>query len=504
MATALLSLLQQSWQELQKIPFNPLLSLVFVIPFLYVFKRSRSVKPNLPPSPPKLPIIGNLHQLGTLPHRSLQALSNKYGPLMFLYIGSAPTLVVSSAEMAREMMKTHDIIFSNRPQSIAAKILLYGCKDVGFSPYGEYWRQARKISVLELLSIKSVQSFQYVKEEEVEVLINKIRDTCLKGGAVNLTEMFITTSNNISSRCILGRKFEEENGKSRFGELSRRIMVLFVAFSFGDFFPSFGWIDVLTGLTPSLKAISRELDALFDRVIEEHQTQNSDDDQSNKLDFVEILLRLQKKSTLDFELTNDNLKAIIMGMFVGGSDTTSTTLEWLMAELIKNPNIMNRVQKDVRKVVGQKSKIDANDINQMDYLKYILKETLRLHPPAPLSLPRETSASVKFRGYDIPPKIRVFINLWAIQRDPTVWERPEEFLPERFKDNPVDFKGQDFEFIPFGGGRRGCPGLTFGVTSVEYVIANILCWFDWRLPSDIVHGEDFDMSEVTTKITHIF
>jgi hypothetical protein len=158
MATALLSLLQQSWQELQKIPFNPL-SLVFLIPFLYVFKRSRSVKPNLPPSPPKLPIIGNLHQLGTLPHRSLQALSNKYGPLMFLYIGSAPTLVVSSAEMAREMMKTHDIIFSNRPQSIAAKILLYGCKDVGFSPYGEYWRQARKISVLELLSIKSVQSF---------------------------------------------------------------------------------------------------------------------------------------------------------------------------------------------------------------------------------------------------------------------------------------------------------------------------------------------------------
>jgi cytochrome P450 len=183
-------------------------------------------------------------------------------------------------------------------------------------------------------------------------------------------------------------------------------------------------------------------------------------------------------------------------MFVGGSDTTSTTLEWLMAELIKNPNIMKRVQKEVRKVVGQKSKIDANDINQMDYLKYILKETLRLHPPAPLSVPRETSASVKFRGFDIPPKTRVFINLWAIQRDPTVWERPEEFLPERFKDNPVDFKGQDFEFIPFGGGRRGCPGLTFGVTSVEYVIANILCWFDWRLPSDIVHGEDFDMSEV--------
>jgi cytochrome P450 len=304
---------QQSWlQELQKIPFNPLLSLVFLIPFFHVFKRITRSKTNLPASPPKIPIIGNMHQLGKLPHRSLQALSNKYGPLMFMYLGNVPTLVVSSAEKAKEMMKTHDIIFSNRPQSTAAKILLYGCKDVGFSPYGEYWRQARKISVLKLLSIKSVQSFLYVKEEEVEVLINKIRNKCLKGGAVNLTEMFITTSNNISSRCILGRKFEEENGKSKFGELSRRIMVLFVAFSFGDFFPSFGWIDVLTGLIPSLKAISRELDALFDRVIEEHKTQNSDDDQPNKLDFVEILLRLQKNSMLDIELTKDNLKAIIM------------------------------------------------------------------------------------------------------------------------------------------------------------------------------------------------
>jgi cytochrome P450 len=183
-------------------------------------------------------------------------------------------------------------------------------------------------------------------------------------------------------------------------------------------------------------------------------------------------------------------------MLVGGSDTTSTTLEWLMAELIKNPNIIKRAQEEVRKVVGQKSKIDANDINQMDYLKCILKETLRLHPPVPLSLPRETSANVKFRGYDILPKIRVFINLWAIQMDPTVLERPEEFLSERFKVNPVDFKGQDFEFIPFGGGRRGCPRLTFGITSVEYAIANILCWFDWRLPSVSVHREHLDMSEV--------
>jgi len=309
---ALLPSVQQSWQELHKIPFTPLLSLVFLISFLYVFKCIRSGKSNLPPSPPKLPIIGNLHQLGALPHRSLQVLSKKYGSLMFLHLGNAPTLVVSSADMAREIMKTHDVIFSNRPKTTAANIILYGCQDIAFSPYGEYWRQARKISVLELLSLKSVQSFQYVREEEVEELINKIRRSCLKGVSVNLSEMLIATSNNIASRCILGQKFEEENGKSRFGKLSRRVMVLFVAFCFGDFFPSLGWIDVLTGLIPSLKATFRELDAFFDQVIEEHETKKSDDHQPNKLDFVNILLRLQKNSMLDFELTKDNLKAILM------------------------------------------------------------------------------------------------------------------------------------------------------------------------------------------------
>ena len=181
---------------------------------------------------------------------------------------------------------------------------------------------------------------------------------------------------------------------------------------------------------------------------------------------------------------------------MAGTETSSTVLEWLMAELIKNPRVMKRAQEEVRRVVSKKLKIDVNDISKMNYLKCILKETVRLHPPVPLLLPRETLTSVNIGGYDIPPNTRVVTNAWAIQMDPKVWERPEEFLPERFEGNSADFKGQDFEFIPFGGGRRGCPGLTFGVASVEYVAANILYWFDWKLPGDNVKGEDLDMSEV--------
>ncbi|KAK7851401.1 psoralen synthase [Quercus suber] len=442
---ALLLLLQQSWQELHKLSFqlNPLLSLLILFTFLYVFKHIRSDKPNLPPSPPKLPFIGNLHQLGTFPHRSLQALSKKYGPIMHLDLGHTPTLVVSSVAMAREVMKTQDIIFSNRPKTTSANIFLYGCTDVAFSSYGEYWRQAKKICVLELLSLKRVQSFQYVRDEEVAILINNICESCLQEASLNLSDMLIATTNNIVSRCVLGQKFEGD-GKSGFGHLSRRIMELFTAFCLGDFFPFLKWIDVLTGIVPSMKATFRELDAFFDEVMEEHKMTKSNEENPSNKDF--------------------------------------------------------RAQEEVRRIVGKKSKIVVNDITQMDYLKCVIKETLRLHPPIPLMVPRETSTSVKFGGYDIPPKTRVFVNSWAVHRDPEVWDRPEEFLPERFIDNPIDFKGQDFELFPFGCGRRACPGYTFGVASIEYVVANLLYWFDWRLPNPSVKGEDLDMSEVSALV----
>jgi cytochrome P450 len=180
-------------------------------------------------------------------------------------------------------------------------------------------------------------------------------------------------------------------------------------------------------------------------------------------------------------------------MFVGGTDTTSTTMQWAMAELVKNPSIMKKAQEEVRRVVGEKSKVDEADIDQMDYLKCIVKETLRLH--APLMITRGSSAIAKLEGYDIPPKTIILINAWAIQRDPKLWDRADEFLPERFVNNPIDFKGQHDQFIPFGMGRRGCPGKSFAITEAEYVLANLLYWFDWELP-DGANREDLDMSEV--------
>ncbi|KAF7838269.1 cytochrome P450 71A1-like [Senna tora] len=421
------------------------LSLFCLIITILVFKfiTSRRSKCDVPPSPPKLPFIGNLHQLGTLPHRSFRTLSHKYGPLMLLHLGQTPTLVVSSADIAREIFRAHDVVFSNRPQTVAAKIFFYGCKDVGYVRYGEEWRHKRKICVLELLSLNRVRSFQYIREEEVAELVSKIREACAEN--INVTEMLIGASNNIVSRCVLGHKYDAPHGRSSFGDVARKVMIQFAHFSFGDFFPCLWWMDYVTGFIPKLKATFRELDAFFDE-----------------------------------------------DMFVAGNDTSSTALEWAMTELVRNPSIIRKAQEEVRRVVGDKSKVEEIDVKQMKYLECVVKETLRLHPPAPLLAPRETRSTVKIRGYDIPPKTSVYINAWAIQRDPEVWERAEEFVPERFENSEIDFKGQDFEFIPFGAGRRGCPGILFGVASIEYVLANLLYWFDWKLPGS---AQDIDMTE---------
>ena len=190
-------------------------------------------------------------------------------------------------------------------------------------------------------------------------------------------------------------------------------------------------------------------------------------------------------------------------MLAVGNDTTSTVADWLIAELARNPRVMKKAQEDVRRVVGVKANVEINDINQMNHLKCVIKENLRLHPPAPLLAPRETTSSVQIRGYDIPAKTKVMVNAWAIQREPNLWDKPDEFIPERFENNPIDFNGQDFQFIPFGFGRRRCPGLAFGIVTIEYLIANLLYWFDWKMPNDGgLLAEDMNMSEVCGITVH--
>ena len=309
----LLHPLQQWWPQLYCAPlFYPIVvSFLLILFSFYVFKLVTRTNPIFPPSPRKLPIIGNLHQLGRELHQSLQAISEKHGPLVLLHFCSVPTLIVSSAELAKHIMKSNDSVFHGRPRMKAADILFYGSSDLAFCPYGKYWRQAKKICVLELLSLRRVQAFQFVREEEVEEMINKIRVCCRNGDPVKLGEMLSTISYNIVSRSAIGRKYGEEDGKESFGDLAKRAMELIGAFNFEDLVPYLGWMDVLTGFQGRVRKTVKAFHSLVDEVIEEHQ-QSNHDNHSDKKDFADILLHLQKDEQFDINLTENNLKAILL------------------------------------------------------------------------------------------------------------------------------------------------------------------------------------------------
>ncbi|KAK9117350.1 hypothetical protein Sjap_016297 [Stephania japonica] len=417
---------------------------------------------------------------------------------MLLHFGQVPVVVVSSPVMAEEILKTHDAVFANRPSMTTAKILLYGCVDIGFAPYSEYWRQMRKICVMELLSVRRVKTFKRMREEEVACLIESIYGSSLIGASVDLTAMSHTLSTDILCRCAFGRKYGDD-GQDRFANLPKELMSHLLSFSFADLIPSLGWLDTVTGLIRRLKKTARELDSFLEQVIEEHIIQkSSSNDLDKEKDFVDLLLQIQEDedSKISINLTHDNIKALILNMFVAGAETSATVTEWAMSELIRNPKIMKKAKEEVRRVVREKDKlkVDEEDIQEMDYMKCVIKETLRLHPPGPTLMPRESSESVNIHGYLLPPKTRVMINAWAIQRDPDIWSCAEEFIPERFTSSNFDFKGLYFEYLPFGAGRRMCPGISFGSAVVELNLANLLYWFDWQMPGG-ADEKELDMTE---------
>lgn len=165
-----------------------------------------------------------------------------------------------------------------------------------------------------------------------------------------------------------------------------------------------------------------------------------------------------------------------------------------MSEMLKNPKVLERAQAEVRQVFDATKQVDETGLHKLTYLKMVIKETLRLHPPAPLLVPRECREHCQIKGYTIRPGTRVIVNAWAIGRDPRFWPEPERFKPERFEDSSVDFKGADFEYIPFGAGRRSCPGMMFALPNMELPLAQILYHFDWQLADGLRH-EELDMSE---------
>ncbi|XP_027341752.1 cytochrome P450 71D9-like [Abrus precatorius] len=480
--------------SLQNLPSPAILTfLFFFIVFSIVWKtKAQPSSSKLPPGPPKVPIIGNMHQLGAMVHHGLAKLSKQYGPLIHIKLGGLSTIVVSSPEMAKEIMKTRDIIFANRPHLLAADVITYGSKGMTFSPYGSYWRQMRKICTFELLTAKRVESFQSIRQEEAS---NLVKEICLnEGSSINLTKFINSTSYGLTSRLALGGKTEDQEA---YIALMDDVSKVVAGFSIADLFPSIGVLKVLTRIKSKAEKLHQEVDRILEKILRCHMEPSSETKGTKEKegeDLVDVLLKLQKQNNLEHPLSNSVIKAIMLDIFSAGSDTSSKTIEWAMSELVKNPSVMEKAQAEVRRVYNEKGYVDEQILHELKYLRSVIKETLRLHPPVPLLLPRECYERCEINGYEIPAKSKVIVNAWSICRDPNYWNEAEKFYPERFLDSSIDYKGADFQFIPFGAGRRMCPGTTFAIANVEILLANLLFYFDWKMPNGN-KPEELDMSE---------
>ncbi|KAK8918728.1 Cytochrome P450 71D7 [Platanthera zijinensis] len=386
-------------------------------------------------------------------HQILSRLSAIHGPIMGLKLGEIGAVVVSSAAAAKEILKTHDISFASRPIYSSIKVITYGGKDIASAPYGGFWRQMRRLCLLELLSAKRVQSFRYIREEDISNLIQSIAGAAASSVSVNLNDEISQLSGNIIARAVVGfqRKLEE---------------------------------------------CHQNLEQIREEIIKERRKNQESLRPFAVDDIIEVLLRIQVENNLQIPLTDDHIIAVISDLLVAGSNPTSTTLVWAMSELIRNPAVKCKAQSEVRERFGRgmpntMAEEELMSGDKLSYLKLVIKETMRLHPPTPLLLPRENPERCEVMGYEIPAKTMVMVNAWAMGRDSNNWDEPDAFRPERFDgSDDAGFKGMQTKFIPFGEGRRICPGMSFALAVVEMTLAHLLYYFDWKY-----FGGELDMTE---------
>ncbi|XP_031498909.1 geraniol 8-hydroxylase-like [Nymphaea colorata] len=462
-----------------------ILWLCILLPSLYIFNLIRFRKTSkLPPGPVGFPVVGSLFELGSMPNESLARLSQLHGPLMALQLGFITTVVVSSAEMAEQVLHKHDQAFAGRTVGDAVKVLDYHHHSLVFSQNGERWRELRRICNTELFTPKRLDTLTGFREQKVQALLRHVHTACAAGRLVNIAECAFGTALNLVANTIFSQDVVDLESEST-GEVKSivwELLVLGAKPNLSDFFPALRWVDP-QGLRRRTRTLLKRLYGVFDQLIDKRMESDAAANGGKKKkygDFLEVLLELTRKPSSGF--TRENIRPLLTDLFIAGSDTPSATIEWAMTELLRHPGKMSAVQLELERAIGTKRPVKESDIERLPYLQALVKETLRLHPPVPLLIPHRADVTTEVAGFTIPKNTQVLVNTWAISRDPACWENATSFLPERFLNSDINFKGKDFHFIPFGSGRRICPGMPLGVRMVHLVLASLLHSFSWKLP----------------------
>uniref|UniRef100_A0ACD5YD06 Uncharacterized protein n=1 Tax=Avena sativa TaxID=4498 RepID=A0ACD5YD06_AVESA len=471
----------------------------------------------LPPSAWGLPVIGHLHLVRPPVHRTFRDLAARLGPLMHIRLGSTHCVVASSANVACELIRSHEGKISERPLTAVARQFAYGSDGFAFAPYSPHWRFMKRLCMSELLGPRTVEQLRPIRRAGLVSLLQSVLVSSSARTAVDLTGALIRMSNTsiirMMASTVPGSVTEEAQA------LVKAVAELVGAFNVEDYISVCrGWD--LQGLGRRAADVHRRFDALLEDMIRHKEdarearrmrgdgggepTEKKASTATASKDLLDILLdKMEDETAAEVKLTRTKIKAFVIDVVTAGSDTSAAMIEWMLAELMNHPECLRKVRQEIDSVVGGDRIAGEGDVASLPYLQAAYKETLRLRPAAPIAHRQSTEEMEVGGGYTVPAGTAVFINVWAIGRDPAYWEAPLEFRPERFMagggNEGLDPRGQHFQYLPFGSGRRGCPGMGLALQSVPAVVAALVQCFDWAVVVPGGAGDDktavIDMEE---------
>ncbi|KAG6540967.1 hypothetical protein Mapa_017637 [Marchantia paleacea] len=468
--------------------------------FKFIFRWGQNNK--LPPGPRGWPVLGVMASISNLPHRDFARWAEKHGPLMSLRLGSCLTIVVSSPDMAKQFLQ-NDLAFASRPECTSTNIWGYDRRDVVCTPYGSYWRFLRKICSLELFTARRINQFQGLRRTQSLLLISTLLEKARHGEPVEIIEPLVhLTTNNITQMLVkksyFGPKASSSSEAQEFGSALADCFDVLGTFDPGDYFPLLKPFDLL-GTGAKMRSAHTRLDKFVQRMIDERKEEigklhaNEENKDPSLVDTLLAMTSMKSDDGGEVDL-NIMIKAFVLDLVSGGTDSSAVAVEWAMSALLKHPHAMDRVQEELDAAVGADKMVDESDIPKLPYLQAVVKETLRLYAVAPLLLPRLSREPSSIAGFLIPANTQIYINAHSIFRDPTAWKNPLHFDPSRFIGSSIDVRGNHFELIPFGAGRRMCPAVNLAMVSILNTLAHLLHACKWSLPAG-QEAQDLDMTE---------